>query len=206
MYYLSESRFKHFLLSAVKPGTGSGEILSYSSRVDGLRFIAILMIFIHHFAYYLGKYISPGFYGVNLFFVISGFLITSILLKDNDENIKTAYIKFVGRRILRIFPIYYLMILVLVLLGTPKIWDALPHLFTYTYNYYLGRTGNWDQVFSLYWSLSVEEQFYLFFPVIVLIFRRRMKLLAGIFTMIILVAYAQSIFNTFSLAINKSIN
>ena len=76
-------------------------------QVDGLRFIAVVFVLIEHFASIIGKYISAGYYGVDLFFVISGFLITGILL-NSKGTFGSVYKKFIGRRTLRIFPLYYL--------------------------------------------------------------------------------------------------
>ncbi|MBL7683626.1 MAG: acyltransferase [Flavipsychrobacter sp.] len=95
--------------------------LKHEPRLDGLRAIAILMVLVSHFAYFIGQYFASGFYGVNLFFVLSGFLITSILIVDSDKPFGKQYIKFIGRRSLRIFPIYYLTILVLVIINAPHV-------------------------------------------------------------------------------------
>jgi peptidoglycan/LPS O-acetylase OafA/YrhL len=72
--------------------------INYYRKIDGLRFIAILFVMIEHFASFLAKYISAGYYGVDLFFVISGFLITGILLKPNVGSFKKNYLKFLWRR------------------------------------------------------------------------------------------------------------
>ena len=83
--------------------------MKHYKQLDGLRFIAVSLVLVEHFATFLGRHISAGYYGVDLFFVISGFLITNILLRSNESFGKT-YKNFIGRRTLRIFPIYYLTI------------------------------------------------------------------------------------------------
>jgi peptidoglycan/LPS O-acetylase OafA/YrhL len=98
--------------------------IHYKSRIDGLRFVAIFMVLLEHFAMFIGRPISAGFYGVNLFFVISGFLITLILLNDK-RVVKDAYLNFLGRRAMRIFPIYYLTIFILYILQAPNINERL---------------------------------------------------------------------------------
>ncbi|HEX4958217.1 MAG TPA: acyltransferase [Lacibacter sp.] len=174
--------------------------IKYQARLDGLRFIAIFMVLIEHFAYYIGQHISAGFYGVNLFFVISGFLITSILIKDHTETFKGSYLRFLGRRALRIFPIYYLCIFLIWLLQIDSYDKDLPYLLTYTYNYHLENTKSWSNIYSLYWSLSVEEQFYIFFPLIVLALRKKLKALLIVCLIIMLIAAGQILFDIFSLA------
>jgi peptidoglycan/LPS O-acetylase OafA/YrhL len=72
--------------------------INYYRKIDGLRFIAILFVMIEHFASFLAKYISAGYYGVDLFFVISGFLVIGILLKPNEGSFKKNYLNFLGRR------------------------------------------------------------------------------------------------------------
>ncbi len=88
------------------------ETRRYYTHIDGLRALAISLVMIQHFGGELPKYFSAGYYGVDLFFVISGFLITAILLKSQG-GFGTAYKTFMGRRTLRIFPVYYLALAVL---------------------------------------------------------------------------------------------
>lgn len=169
--------------------------MSYKPRLDGLRSIAIFMVLLEHFAYYIGNAVSAGFYGVNLFFVLSGFLITGILLNNPDKNFGYIYKRFIARRALRIFPIYYLVLLVLYLLGVAGIKRDIFFLATYTYNYKLILTQDWSSIYTLYWSLSVEEQFYLFFPFIAILLRRQLKILLPVVGIVIIMAYLQVYFN-----------
>ncbi len=165
--------------------------LKYYDKIDGLRFIAISLVLIEHF----GRFIefSAGYYGVDLFFVISGFLITSILLKLNGP-FWTSYKSFIGRRTLRIFPIYYLVILVLWTLQLDVVRLHLLSLLTYTFNYAM---IYWDLKFSPvnhFWSLCVEEQFYLFWPFIVLALRKQKTVLVWLILAIIAASFAQMCF------------
>jgi peptidoglycan/LPS O-acetylase OafA/YrhL len=140
----------------------------YFDKIDGLRFVAIAFVLIEHFANDIGHRLSAGYYGVDLFFVISGFLITNILLKSKG-SFKQAYTKFLGRRTLRIFPIYYLTIGVLLLLSYDTYKHDALYLLTYTFNYawvYLDIESN---SLSHFWSLAVEEQFYLFWAYVLLV-------------------------------------
>lgn len=170
--------------------------MKYYEKIDGLRFVAIFFVLIEHFAYpILGRYVSAGAYGVDLFFVISGFLITSILLKPNDKSFGKNYINFLGRRTLRIFPLYYLTILILWLSDLDIVREKLIWLLTYTYNYAFDIYNFPNNPVNHFWSLCVEEQFYLFWPFIVLSFKKSPKILTVIISSIILFGYSQSFFN-----------
>ena len=133
-------------------------------------------------AYHLNlRGFSLGWTGVLLFFVLSGFLITGILL-DSKEH--PGYFRnFYLRRALRIFPIYYLALVVIVLMA---LWQHqsladLGYYLTYTQNYLLGFTNftaNFPTMFNQSWSLAVEEQFYLLWPAAILLLDRRKLLVA----------------------------
>lgn len=141
--------------------------------MDGLRFLAVFMVLIEHFAYFIGNKIHAGFFGVDLFFVISGFLITEGLLNERGSEIKESLIRFYKKRFLRIFPIYYLM-LFLAWFFSDSFKDVSVWAFTYTINYYPSVTGKEvPELFAHLWSLSVEEQFYIFWPFIVLLVPER---------------------------------
>ena len=170
--------------------------MKHYNQLDGLRFVAILLVLIEHYAIFIGRYISAGYYGVDLFFVLSGFLITTILL-ESPETFSVAYKKFIGRRTLRIFPIYYLNILVLFLLGNEDIHKYLLYCLTYSYNYAWVYFNIPLNTITHFWSLCVEEQFYLFWPFIILGLRNHLKILKSILLIIILVCSVQLIFGIF---------
>jgi len=163
----------------------------YYKKIDGLRFLAISFVFIQHFAYFIGSKFSAGYYGVDLFFVISGFLITSILINSKEESFWKAYKKFIGRRTLRIFPIYYLTIFILLLLQLEIVKDNLFFLLTYTYNYASVYYKLPHNPVTHFWSLCVEEQFYLFWPIVVLSLNSNHKLLQWIIIFLIIIGFAQ---------------
>ena len=145
---------------------------SYVKSLDGLRFVAVTLVLLDHWSNYrLG--FQGSYLGVSLFFVLSGYLITGILLKaksaDISENrshsrsLKLFYI----RRTIRIFPLYYLVIFVLYLLNEPSIRQNLFWLITYQTNNYIAYKGSWMGSYDHFWSLAVEEQFYIFFPFLI---------------------------------------
>lgn len=154
----------------------------YIKPLDGLRGIAVLLVIIFHFSKlpFISFDFEIGWVGVQLFFVLSGYLITRILLNEKEELEFKPYLKkFYWRRTLRIFPIYFLYLFFVTFLyyltGEPGDYnDAAPYLFTYTYNFFI-LTPEWQvtRVYGHLWSLSVEEQFYLCWPLIVFFLNRR---------------------------------
>ena len=173
--------------------TASGHI----PVLDGLRGVAILMVLIGHFyrksfiseAYpgtvtnIVGRIVAMNGYGVELFFVLSGFLITGILLDTRQEE--GFFRKFYMRRILRIFPLYYGALAVVLFIlphfvefdeGARRIAAHQVWLWTYMVNY-PAAGWIWDdsQLFYLghFWSLAVEEHFYLIWPAVVALVSRR---------------------------------
>ncbi len=168
-----------------------------NTRIDGLRCLAILFVLIEHFGDYLARFFSSGYYGVDLFFVISGYLITGILLKNTGESFGSSLKTFIGRRTLRIFPPYYALIGVLLLVGLSPARELWGSLVTYTYNYAVigyREQGNENHLYYL-WSLSVEEQFYLVWPLLVLGLRRRKRILMFIVVAVVIAGYAQLLWN-----------
>jgi peptidoglycan/LPS O-acetylase OafA/YrhL len=154
--------------------------------LDGLRCLSILSVLWHHSPHASSGPLSHGFLGVDLFFVLSGFLITTLLLRERDATGTISLRAFYMRRVLRIFPLYYAVLLGHVVLlwltkrGTPMADDffaVLPWYATYTTN--LGPT---ESLFAHAWSLAVEEQFYLVWPpILVWLGVRRAVPLLGLF-------------------------
>ena len=172
--------------------------MNYSPGLDGLRALAILIVILFHSN---PDVLPGGFVGVDLFFVLSGFLITGILL---DARGAPGYFRaFYARRALRIVPAYYgfLAVVFLVLprlhLGAGANYEAaLRHqewYWTHLTNVMMALrelgVGNRDYPNTLFWSLAVEEQFYLVWPLAVLLLdRRRLRALciAGIVAALLL--------------------
>src|SRR6186713_2808206 len=110
--------------------------MRYSKPLDGIRGLAILGVVLLHYSW-----VSAGWIGVQLFFVLSGYLITSILVGDRDLPASTYFKRFYWRRSLRIFPLYFAYLTVLtvahVTIGiSPGLERQLPYLFTYTHNFW----------------------------------------------------------------------
>jgi peptidoglycan/LPS O-acetylase OafA/YrhL len=177
---------------------------SYYPALDGLRGVAILMVvFLHNFGFM--NYFFFGWLGVDLFFVLSGFLITDILLKTLN---KPHFLRnFYMRRLLRIFPLFYL-VLVICLFILPNIPGLGIDLSYYNRNQFWFWTylQNWLFIFHeptgskmlLHtWSLGVEEQFYLVWPITILLVRKPKTLLALAMAVLILIGSARYILWTY---------
>jgi peptidoglycan/LPS O-acetylase OafA/YrhL len=145
------------------------------SGIDGLRALCAMAVMLGHWGPEWRKTtVDTGGIGVGIFFAISGFLITNILLNSRDQLVTEGHFWramkiFYARRALRIFPVYYAFLIAcaaLVALGLVKI-DGLPWHFAYLTNVYTVVRG-WPQpIAAPFWSLAVEEQFYLLWPVVV---------------------------------------
>lgn len=143
----------------------------YYKQLDFLRFIAIsLVIIAHWFNNSISIFFVTGELGVFLFFTLSGFLITRLLLlkknkiDENTESKKFALKNFYIRRVLRLFPIYYLILCFLLIINFAGFKEKSTWYFFYASNIYTYIQQRWDGVLGPYWSLAVEEQFYLIWP------------------------------------------
>jgi peptidoglycan/LPS O-acetylase OafA/YrhL len=151
---------------ASTPGTSS---ITYKPQLDGLRFLAVFGVLFYHYSGWLRTLDLPftvemGTF-ISFFFVLSSYLITTILLSNKHKSgpyAKTAY-NFLVRRTLRIFPAYYFYLLLLLLLPFGG-WEVRQHplaYFFYLSNFRTYAGQYWDALTSHLWTLSVEEQFYL---------------------------------------------
>lgn len=132
------------------------------------------MVLGEHFFYdsWLNKLLPLGRMGVTLFFVLSGFLITLLLLEDRERAKEKGQWRslwhFYARRMLRIFPAYYLTVLLLVLLQVDAAGETWPWHVSYSSSIFYFLKGGFYSVESHFWSLSVEEVFYFAWPFVIL--------------------------------------
>src|SRR5271154_4756056 len=159
------------------------------AALDGLRAVAILTVMLYHVGIIPGGYLA-----VDLFFVLSGFLITSLLITEWDASGRVSFRNFYARRALRLFPALGCVIVASVLIGVILTTTGGPiaradvHATLEAIPWVLGFAGNWVRAFDSQalvgslgalgqtWSLAVEEQFYLLWPALfVLAMRRRIR-------------------------------
>lgn len=165
----------------------------YMPQLDSLRAIAVFLVLLEHWIIegHWFKVLPFGVIGVTLFFVLSGFLITQILLKSRDiaeeknesrfHSVKQFYI----RRFLRIFPIYYITLIILYIVNARFIRERILWYVFYALNIYYFETRNWVGPTGHFWTLCVEEQFYVIWPFVIL-FTPRKYLLRVIIAVIFL--------------------
>jgi peptidoglycan/LPS O-acetylase OafA/YrhL len=205
---LSETQF-----TADESGSAPGD-RKFRADVEGLRAVAIVLVVLYHGGL---SSLSGGYVGVDVFFVISGFVITGVLLRERASTGRTSFLNFYGRRSRRIIPAATLVILATVVLtyfvlgafyGNPTAIDA-RWTSVFLANFHFASTGtnylNAQEPPSPllnFWSLAVEEQFYLVFPLFVFLiaalrtrFSLRARLAVGL-VLIIIVSFAFSITQT----------
>jgi len=158
----------------------------YLPSIDSLRAIAVIAVIIYHID---ANYLPGGFLGVDLFFVLSGYLISSLIIKEYKSTGTVNLYNFYVRRARRLLPAVYFMITVVLIIitlfnGVLLKKSHLDALFGYIYSsnwwYIFHKLDYFDSFgsqspFKHLWSLAIEEQFYMFFPLIFLIFNRKSK-------------------------------
>lgn len=146
----------------------------FFSGLDGLRALSVIAVIWQHTSGRPGPEIfSKGHFGVDMFFAISGVLITTLLLREHDRTGSISLRSFYIRRVGRIFPLYYIVLATYVVLvlatrsDTPEgqyFLTKLPAFLTYTSNWFVELGEGNSVIFYFAWSLATEEQFYLFWP------------------------------------------
>ena len=176
----------------------------FRKDIQGLRAIAFLLVFIFHLN---AQWLPGGFLGVDLFFVISGYLITGILVKEVEQN-QLSFIDFYKKRIFRIVPAYLFMLLFVVICGAfVYMYTDIRALKYYLKNslFFISNTvfAQGESYFGAKlsenpllhtWSLAIEMQFYLIFPFVIQFFR---KYLVRVFLVIIFLLLGYSSYNIF---------
>lgn len=152
--------------------------------LDGLRFFCIAAVLIHHMpgVHEMGEtyvLLSRGFLGVDFFFVLSGFLITTLLLREEERTGTISIRGFYWRRVLRILPLYLLVVTAMVVVyavikAEPLAQEIWPYYYVFLANFLQGDIANLGPM----WSLSVEEQYYLIWPLLLILLPRRTRLWA----------------------------
>ena len=185
--------------------------ITYRSEIDGLRAIAVISVIIYHYkiTLYDALLFKGGFFGVDIFFVISGYLITSIILHELKTTNNFSFINFYERRIRRIIPALFFVIVI----SLPFAWflllpidlvdyaQSILSILSFNSNLYFWYTQTQYNADSAMlkpllhtWSLSVEEQYYIFTPLVFLLIYKFIKkkflaILIAIFFMSLLSAH-----------------
>ena len=173
--------------------------------MDGLRGLAILLVVTGHLfsKYYI---FNLGWTGLNLFFLLSGYLITNRLFFHISSETLDYFKNFYARRILRIFPLYYGCLITL-FVALPLIYNKYQQYFSSLYNiqeWYWFYISNWriilyglpsNNLFFHFWSLAVEEQFYLIWPLIFFFVSAYHKRILTIFIILILSFFFRAFFS-----------
>lgn len=159
---------KQYQSQIINPGFQN----AYQPHLDGLRGVAIILVILAHIGF--GRVI-PGGFGVSLFFFISGLLITGLLINEFNSKNTISLKNFYLRRVIRLYPALVFMtvlsvILLLVFHSRIQLLAILSSLFYFANYYYTyfkpPATNSFDDIFNIVWSLSIEEHFYLVFPLL----------------------------------------
>lgn len=153
----------------------------YFKQIDSLRFFAVFLVLCSHWLHVVPEIeqLKLGTIGVELFFVISGFLISLQLFQfkatidANENSLKSILKNFYVRRVLRIFPLYYFILILATFINKGELQDAFFWNLSYITNFYFIKLQYWPGNFSQFWSLSVEEHFYIFWPLIILLSNKK---------------------------------
>ncbi|MEJ2612436.1 MAG: acyltransferase [Candidatus Thiodiazotropha sp.] len=180
--------------------------MKYRPEIDGLRTLAVVPVILFHAGFEL---FSGGFVGVDVFFVISGYLITTILIEDIENN-RFSILSFYERRARRILPALYLVaassaVVSLVILYPEYLVSFAKSLISapiFSANFYFwserGYFGGATEMKPLIhlWSLAVEEQFYIIFPIFLLLIRKYKSIFYGMFALAFFISIASSYYVT----------
>lgn len=181
--------------------------LAYRPDVDGLRAIAVIAVLGYHLQI---SWVPGGFVGVDIFFVISGYLIGALILKEARAG-SFSLVSFYARRVRRIAPAFGVMVSTVLVVSYFKLlpseyvrfaWSAFYSALSVSNIYFYYHAGYFDAPASTQpllhtWSLGVEEQFYLFFPVlVVIVFKCARNRLNASIALILLCSFALSVYET----------
>lgn len=164
-------------VASATPIRGMGGV--YQPQLDGLRALALLGVIFHHYGLHIPEFFEYGPISVRLFFALTGYFITLWLWKAEDTaraggaSVWRTLPVFHARRLLRIVPPLYLSIFIAAIFGLGAVRESIGWHLLFLSNFHVVHTGYWPEVTSHLWSLSVQEQFYLLWPVVVLLAPRR---------------------------------
>lgn len=173
--------------------------MKYFKQIDSFRFFAAFSVLLAHWLHNnptISK-LRLGTIGVDFFFVVSGFLITYQLfqlrqhIQQKEVSIGKALRNFTFRRALRIIPLYLVVVLIATFFNKGSLMDDLVYNLTYTSNFHFIELQKWNSLTSHFWSLSVEEHFYIVWPIVILSSRKSLVLPIAIGLIIFSVGFRQ---------------
>jgi peptidoglycan/LPS O-acetylase OafA/YrhL len=177
----------------------------YQPELDGLRFYAFLGVFVYHtlpsqpgfyrslhlpMPWLWGAVVKSGAAGVDLFFALSAFLITALLLRERQQTGSVSLRLFYIRRILRIWPLYFAVlalgdVLAHFIPGQHLPWYYIAGYVLFVGNWVSAALGNPKSICGPLWTVSIEEQFYLIWPLLMSILSRRSMIVAAMVTLLL---------------------
>ena len=144
--------------------------IKHFDALDGMRAIGVLLVIFEHYAGDNFKWLS-GWLGVHIFFVMSGFIITTLLLREQEKNGRVSFRDFYIRRIFRIFPVYYLILIITIVQTSAyggESWEQMKDAWPY-YATFLNEQ-KFVAPWKLSWTMGIEWKFYLVWPIILFLF------------------------------------
>lgn len=196
---------------------GKGKV-EFDKGIDAVRFLAFFLVFLVHFVYKGGNSIDVstdtysdhflikdlskfGSEGVTIFFCLSAYLLSRLLILEQIKTKTISIKRFYVRRALRIWPLYFLYLLICLIIGTGAKSEGiraveLPWLGTFAYNWYQIFIGESRGLAAHLWSISVEEQIYLFLPILLLFFTA--KRVRGLALLLVAVGFLSKVFFIFT--------
>lgn len=169
----------------------------FFGSLNGLRFLCIIAVMWHHSparasldSATTALPLLRGFLGVDFFFVLSGFLITTLLLREEARDGRFSLRGFYWRRILRIVPVYFLVVTLVAIwfIGVRGLWDLGP-LLPYYYLFLSNMLVEDIPLLTITWSLSVEEQYYLIWPTLLLLLPMAGRARMGVLLALIILCF-----------------
>lgn len=167
-------------------------------NLDGLRFVCILMVLWHHAPFNsleLPQLLTRGFLGVDFFFVLSGFLITTLLLREAQQSGSFSMRNFYLRRVLRILPVYFFVVTCvaayyILIADQAELASLAPYYYLFLSNFLIEHIPS----LGITWSLSVEEQYYVIWPLLLMVLPGRLLVPACLVLVSLNVAIAMDVF------------
>lgn len=174
--------------------------MQYIPRIDTFRaFAAFSVVYYHYFGPLVPAWAKIAPHGVQFFFVLSGFLIATLLLREQDRGTPVGQhlASFYIRRVFRIFPLYFAVLLAGAMIGLHGFRESWPWTATFTTNIMICHDFGEAGYYGPAWTIAVEEQFYLVAPLVLLILPRAVAVNLAVVTVLVAIGYRMAVFSQF---------